>query len=149
MTSQSGHQGLGSVESRTRRDKRGLPLNAIFSAFIAFGMSAVVVAGVGGAAVAQAQQACEPGQVCLYEDAGFLGPVWGFWEDTPSLDPAINDRASSAVNATSGAVWLYRDINYGEPSICLNPNTAIDNLSLVGLNDDISSIEVNLGVTCG
>jgi Peptidase inhibitor family I36 len=142
------HQGWGSGGSRTRRDKRELPLHAIFSVFIALGMSGVVVAGVGGAAAAQAQQVCEPGQVCLYEDAGFLGPVWGFLADTYILDPAIDNKASSAVNASPGAVRLYRDINYGEPSICLNPNTAIDNLTLVGLNDDISSIRMNLGPTC-
>jgi hypothetical protein len=113
----------------------------VFVCFLLLLMIAVVVDVVRGNE-AWGQSDCEFGAVCLYEDSGFFGLVAQFLEnmDVSYVGDDANDRISSVHNNTSSAVVLYDDPNYGGTEFCLDPGIAIDDLSVVGLDDSISSL---------
>lgn len=107
-------------------------------------LTMIVVGGIGMVATraAHGQQACQSGQVCLYDGAGYSGMIGFASTSTPYVGDTANDRASSVINATSGPVALHSDPNFGGFSVCLDSNTGYDNLSLVGLDDNISSLSI-------
>jgi len=109
----------------------------------------VVAAGVGVVEVgtAQGQGDCFDGEVCLYDGTLYSGLLESTSETISYVGDVANDRASSVLNYTSFVVVLYSDVNYGGFAICLDPGFGYDDLSVVGFDDDISSLAVE-DVSC-
>lgn len=113
-------------------------------------LAIALVAGMAlaGPSVTQPPWNCPSGRVCLYEGFAYRGRVFPFLPGTPNLGSA-NDQASSVFNNAPRAVLLYDYPNYGGSSICLNPDTGINDLALFGWNNAISSIGVEPSGGCG
>ncbi|MGH8929755.1 MAG: peptidase inhibitor family I36 protein [Egibacteraceae bacterium] len=109
----------------------------------------IVAAGVGvvGVATAHSQEDCLDGEVCLYDGTFYSGLLGSSSETASYVGDVANDRATSVINYTSFVVVLYSDANYGGFEVCLEPGFGYDDLSVVGLDDDISSFAVG-GVSC-
>lgn len=98
---------------------------------------------LGVSAVRGVAQADCSGQVYLYDAIGYGGERWCFpGADTPYVGNDVNDRASSVFNETTTPVELFSEPDYAGTSVCLEPGTGFDDLSIVGLDDTISSIRV-------
>jgi Peptidase inhibitor family I36 len=101
-------------------------------------MSLLIGLSVAGTGVAQGQDC----PVSLYSGTGYSGQLWCVSSSESYVGNDVNDRVSSAFNATSRMVGLFSEPNYGGFRVCLDPGTGYEDLSVVGLDDDISSISV-------
>jgi len=91
---------------------------------------------------------CPDGYLCFWPHPNYGGHYgqtresnrdWRSWPDSECWSGTWNDCASSVVNNTDCAVDLYRDIRWSGGYYTIEPRGSIDDLRLIGMDDQISS----------